>query len=141
MAEEGQELEVSEAFIIESVKQAMSNAGLSAWPVEPEPYAGALPAVTYQYVGGIDEEPSDSGDILMTIGRWRVIARNVGKTIGVTRLAARAIHAALHRVKGSNDYGDVYWSRRERPVRMAFAPGTETEIIHGGDYVISVKGT
>lgn len=144
MADEGQHIEVGETFLRAKVIQELNNAGLTAWKVEPEPYAGALPVVTFVYIGGVDEEPGDSGDIIMHRGLWRVLARANGATIGVTRLAARAVHKALHRTSGANAYGTVLWSRRERPYRETFVGAGETEnrqpeVLHGGDYRITVQ--
>lgn len=134
------DIAVAERFIKERVAQELSNVGLGSWKVLPEPYVGDLPVVTFVMIGCEDVDVADSGDSLLSYSLFRVVARASGRTLSATKTAAQAIHAALNRVQTSNADGEVFWSRRERSIRLTIPHGQEAETLHGGEYRISVKG-
>lgn len=131
----------AERFIVDRVRAALDNAGLATWKVTPEPYVGDLPVVTFVMLGSEDVDVADSGDSLFSYPLYQVVARANGRTISVTNAAAMAIRTALNREQGSNADGEVFWSRRERTIRMTIPHGQESEILHGGQYRLCVKGS
>lgn len=133
---------VAARFIRDRVRDALDTAGLTTWPVEPEPYDRALPGVTFRLLATRDAGVTLNGQRTHTELVYLVEALVPGKTLGATNalVAQAAIDDALHGVKASNADGLIFGSHRERPSLIPPQNIDQPVTRVGGIYRLEVRG-
>jgi hypothetical protein len=138
----GFDLIVAESWIRSRVRSELDAIGLDDVPVEPAPYDGDAPAVSFLLLSASDRGRPMNGESAFSDTLYQVVFLAQGRSLGAYRAVegAEAIHRALNLVQGENEFGSIYWSSRERTVRLRDLHGGRDVIMLGGIYRIQARG-